>query len=85
MKINDLLTREAFRSETLARDIAVTRLKPTGIPRSPGGTTLIPQRRPASKPPTATEEACKFLNCNITFSHCGNGLTWSCVSTQFAR
>ncbi|KAJ3189804.1 hypothetical protein HDU85_000088 [Gaertneriomyces sp. JEL0708] len=48
-------------SETLARDIAVMRLKPTGIPRSPGGTTLIPQRRPASKPPTATEEAFRSL------------------------
>ncbi|KAI9100518.1 hypothetical protein DFS34DRAFT_614864 [Phlyctochytrium arcticum] len=35
--------------QNFAPDVALTRLKKTNIPRSPGGTTLIPQRRTPSK------------------------------------
>ncbi|TPX67558.1 hypothetical protein SpCBS45565_g03759 [Spizellomyces sp. 'palustris'] len=45
-----------FMEADLAKDIALVRLRKTNIPRSPGGTTLIPQRRTPPRPITSSTE-----------------------------
>ncbi|KND03202.1 uncharacterized protein SPPG_02259 [Spizellomyces punctatus DAOM BR117] len=45
-----------FMEGDLAKDIALVRLRKTNIPRSPGGTTLIPQRRTPPRPITSSTE-----------------------------